>query len=160
VAAVNAENPMSDNDPLQTLDGHATHEWMDVRGIFVICSVLAGCSNQFAFPYLIRDPGERVGNTWFLCSAFDKQSPDVAVHDVGTVNRLRQQFPPGSEAFRLEHELVAEGFKLEACPNDPSIRMGTYRWTANWGGQGLITFKVDAENRIVWATGYNEYDGP
>jgi hypothetical protein len=121
---------------------------------------LLACSERTHLPPLLHDPGEGVGNMWALCDTSLKQTPDEAAHHVGIVARLRAHFPPGSDRARLERELTSEGFQLKTCETDPTIRIATFRWRENWGGQGLITYKSDDSNRIVWATGTVSYGGP
>jgi hypothetical protein len=126
----------------------------------VFSLALLGCEKPLQLPQMLQDPGERVGSSWFLCDATFQQEPADAVHHMGIVERLNRQFPVGSPASALERELVRQGFKVEVCKTDPTVRKAVYRWKEHWGGQGLIAFKSDQNGRLIWSTGFNSYGGP
>lgn len=121
---------------------------------------LLGCDEPLKLPPLLRDPGDRVGSSWFLCDSSIRQKPEDAVHHKGIVARLHHLFPPGSSGTSLQDELVRQKFAIRECSTDPAIRIATYRWKERWGGQGLIAFKVDQDDKIIWTTGFNSYGGP
>lgn len=119
-----------------------------------------GCEKPLELPSLLRDPGDIVGSSWFLCDSAVRQNPEDALHNKGIAARLHRLFPPGSPEKSLQDELVRQKFEISECSTDPSVRVATYRWEEHWGGQGLIAFKVDQNEKIVWATGFNSYGGP
>lgn len=121
---------------------------------------IAGCAEPLQLPPMLQDQGERVGSSWFLCDSNFEQAPDDAVHHKGIVDRLNRLFPVGSPARALEQELSRQGFTVEACGSDPTIKTAVYRWKEQWGGQGLIAFKSDDDSRLIWSTGFNTYGGP
>jgi hypothetical protein len=127
--------------------------------LFLLIAI-AGCDKALELPPMLRDQGDLVGSSWSLCDTTFEQKPEDAVHHKGIVERLNRQFPVGSPASALEQELARQGFKVEVCSSDPTIKTAVYSWDENWGGQGLIAFKSDGNGRLVWSTGFNTYGVP
>ena len=80
--------------------------------------------------------------------------------------RLRADFPPGTDARRLAHSLVSQGFTLMgACALDRSIERAQFRQTGGgflgpYPGYALIHWKVDSNGKIIWAKGWIAFTGP
>jgi hypothetical protein len=78
--------------------------------------------------------------------------------------RLRDQFPPGSDDARLIAALTSRGFKMDApCKNDSTVQRASFYQKRT----GIITtyagavvyWKIDDQHRIVWTKGYVSYGG-
>lgn len=134
----------------------------ELRNSAILCLTvgLLCCDEPLQLPPLLHDPGELVGSSWLLCDSPVKHRPEDAVHHKGIVERLNRLFPRGTPSKALQDELLKEGFTVRSCVDDPTIRIATYRWKEHWGGQGLIAFKGDGNDKLVWATGFNSYGGP
>ena len=72
--------------------------------------------------------------------------------------RLRDEFPPGSEEKRLIQTLTTQGFMIIGqCDKDPTIWQATF----NKKGQGflrydtsaLVFWKSDVHKRLIWTKG-------
>lgn len=133
-------------------------------------SVAEGVTNR-PLPALLRDATARGG--WLSpCPPKDdverkmiESSGQLAIFPE-VDRRLKERFPPGSAARRLEDELDAEGFRPAGrCSPDPSISIATYRkpgtgFLGTGGISAAIYWKIDAANAIVWATGIVTHGGP
>lgn len=139
-----------------------------MRGVImlVLSLTLSGCSESPSPPPLLQNPGKRVGNAWFLCDIGSKQQPKEAMHNPPIVARLQRHFPIGSDSKRLERELMAQHFKLETCDYDHAIRIATFDWKGgflgqgDYGGRGVVTYRIGSAGQLAWETGYVEYGGP
>jgi hypothetical protein len=78
--------------------------------------------------------------------------------------RLRDQFPPGSNESRLIAALTTQGFKQEApCETDQTIQRASFFRK----GTGILPYdigatvywKIDEQGRIVWTKGFVAYGG-
>lgn len=104
------------------------------------------------------------GGFAFLCSESDVNSkPDESSE---LTQRLRTQFPPGTQESRLTSELTKEGFVFHVrespfCPENPAVREAHF--SANGfpaSTEASIRWKANAAHRLVWTDGVVEYDAP
>ena len=78
--------------------------------------------------------------------------------------RLRRDFPPGTAEVRLIAELQRQGFTVSRCPEAPSVGLATIRQKTGSAMvatevEGNVSWKVDAQKRIVWTNGRVFYSG-
>jgi hypothetical protein len=69
--------------------------------------------------------------------------------------RLKQKFPPGSDASVLAAELAAEKFeKFVPCPNDESVLGARWR-SPDWGHpDAYVYWRKDDANRLTFIDGH------
>jgi hypothetical protein len=129
----------------------------------IISAVLltGGCGKPLSpLPPLLQGAHSTGGGN-FLCEpgSMPGSTPQTASHSPEIVRRLRRSFPPGTAAAQLREELARQGFQLhESCSPDGSISWAGFRQD---GGNGItampafgsVYWKVDGDDRIVWATG-------
>jgi hypothetical protein len=78
--------------------------------------------------------------------------------------RLRDEFPPGSDEDRLIAVLTAQGFKLVApCETDQTIQRAQFFRKGTgflpYSTSATIYWKIDVQRRIVWTKGFVSYSG-
>lgn len=78
--------------------------------------------------------------------------------------RLRDQFPPGSDDQRLISSLTAQGFSLvKPCETDQTIQRASFFQK----GTGILPYdifasvywKIDDQRHIIWTKGFVSYSG-
>jgi hypothetical protein len=69
--------------------------------------------------------------------------------------RLREKYPPGSDASALAAELEAEHFeKIAPCPNDESVFGARWR-SPGWGGpDAYVYWRKDDGDRLTFIDGH------
>jgi hypothetical protein len=77
--------------------------------------------------------------------------------------RLIQQFPPGSQGPELFRSLMAQGFKQRPpCDTDLTIHVAMYEGPISgflFKIYGVVYWKTDNDNAIVWTKAIVSYDG-
>jgi hypothetical protein len=132
----------------------------------VAIALLAACEGSIPLdpptPAFLEDPGSNNGVFWEAgCpsrgTALEAQSPNL-------VARLTRQFPPGSQARRLEEMLLANGFRVRErhCPDGPGVRLAEF----NQRGGSLsgpaptfaqIAWQQDSGGRLLWIKAFVQY---
>ena len=128
------------------------------------CLALAACSEPLTPktpPLLLDAKAEPAADQW-IGQCPEHRAPGLGTPVSGSAvidARLRQQFPPGSDAVALAQALRAQGFSLEGpCEGDPSIQQAWFRQSGGgffgpYPAVASINFKVGPGGEVVWAYG-------
>jgi hypothetical protein len=126
------------------------------------CLALSACGESVSppLPPLLQDASAGGGSN-FLCEPGSAlgSTPETASHSPQIVERLRRDFPPGTQAKKLRAVLVQQGFRLHiACSPDGSVSWAEFTQKGGDGitamaASGMVYWKEDRSGRLVWATG-------
>lgn len=80
--------------------------------------------------------------------------------------KVDRTFPPGTPQEHVNESLTAQGFKVEPpCSTDQSVRYATFIQSGGglygpYPAYAVVTWKVDAQGRVMWTSGSVAYTGP
>jgi hypothetical protein len=92
--------------------------------------------------------------------SFDRENP-------GSIEpSVTRAFPAGTTESVIVRTLSQQGFGIDSpCAADPSIRVATFRQSGGgffgpYPEFAEITWKIDAEDRVIWASAWVGFTGP
>ena len=151
-----------------------TQRWPLLGGIIAINLLAGGCGTGESeanppIPSLLQ--GVTAGGGWgSACPPRDEQERKMIEVSRGLAlspeldKRLKERFPPGTQAGSLEKELSNEGFRTAGvCETDRTISRATFfrngRGLLPYSTSATVYWKVDEKNSILWTAGMVTYSG-
>lgn len=142
-----------------------------ILGLLLMTLAATGCAQPTASkPRLLQDvtAGSGYASACPPDSATDKKTLEIWKGQLAISpefdQRLRNEFPPGTDSNTLINSLTAQGFVLAGvCKNEPTIQIATFYQK----GQGFLPYdtfaqvfwKTNEQGRIIWTKGLVSYSG-
>jgi hypothetical protein len=130
--------------------------------------ILGGCGEPLNPPLPpLLEGASTTGGSNFLCEQGPERgsTPETASHSPEIVQRLRHDFPTGSQASNLRAVLLRQGFSVhDACSPDKSVSWAEFRQRGGNGitamaAFGTVYWKQDGNGRLIWTTGDIAFTG-
>ena len=151
-AATQPLSPCDCNRPIADISCLEQH-WVMERAILIAVATVCLCGCQKGLPPLVQGASSGGGIGYDCRQGLEPASQPGLAQSPEIVERLRQQFPPGSPSDALRSSLLRQGFSMEGpCSPDRTISWAQFRRNGN-EVVANVYWREGPDRRLVWSFG-------